>query len=72
MKPISEKKVNGNTVTIYRHPILAGMRFLYKEGKTDKIKMHPVGHYDYEIVTNAHGETVSEKKLETKMYDERG
>lgn len=72
MKPISEKIVDGNTVTIYRHQIVAGMRFLYKNGKTDKIKMHAIGHYDYEIITNVLGETISEKKLEIKMYDVRG
>ena len=70
MNLISKKIVDGYTVAIYRHTKIAGMRFMYKKCKTDKIKMNAIGHYDYQIVTNLLGETVSEKKLSTKMYDE--
>jgi hypothetical protein len=69
-KLISKRKdKNGNTVSIYRHPIIAGMKFMYNKGQTDMHKMRQVGHYDYQITTSNVGSTISEKKLKQVFYD---
>jgi hypothetical protein len=68
-KLISRKIVNGNEVSVYRHPIMAGMQFCYTKGKTINNKLHQVGHYDYEIITSALGETLSEKSFNKQFYN---
>lgn len=68
-KKISEKiNENGNIISVYRHYIMAGMQFCYTKGKTIKNKIHKVGYYDYEIITNNLGETLSEKSFNKVFY----
>ena len=50
------------TTQVYRHLIIAG-------GNTTKGRLAVIGHYDYTIVSNSVGETVSESKGTPKMYD---
>jgi len=57
---------SGNETTVYRYPIMAGMQFTYSGTKNNKIKK--VGYYDFELITNSIGETISEKKINIKMY----
>ena len=68
-KLISRKIINGNEVSVYRHPIMAGMQFCYTKGETKNNKIHQVGHYDYEIVTSPLGETLSEKSFNRIFYN---
>ena len=68
-KLISRKIVNGNEISVYRHPIMAGMQFCYTKGETKNNKMHEVGYYDYEIVTSPLGETLSEKSFNKTFYN---
>lgn len=67
-KLISAKTINGNEISIYRHPIMAGMQFCYKNGETKNNKITQIGHYDYEVITNEIGETISEKRLPKVFY----
>ena len=60
--------VSGNEITVYRYPIMAGMEFTYNKGMTKNNKIKKVGYYDFELITNSIGETVSEKKINIKMY----
>jgi len=60
---------NGNICETYRVPIIAGMRFQYASGNTDKNKMRKVGHYDFEITLSHDGATLSERKLGNIFYD---
>jgi len=68
-KLISRKIINGNEVSVYRHPIMAGMKFCYTKGETKDNKIHQVGHYYYEIVTSPMGETLSEKSFNRVIYN---
>jgi len=68
-KLISRKIINGNEVSIYRHPIIAGMQFCYSKGRTKNNKMHEIGYYDYEIIVNSIGETLSEKSFKKVFYN---
>lgn len=68
-KLISQKTVCGNEISIYRHEIMAGMEFCYTKGKTKNNKIKAVGYYDFEIITNNIGETISERKLQTVFYN---
>jgi hypothetical protein len=77
MKLISEKKVNGNTVTVYRYPLLADHRISVKnahsiDGHLAMEAIPQIGYEDFEVVTDANGKKISEIKLKTKIYDERG
>lgn len=63
------KLPTGNVCETYRVPIIAGMRFQYATGQTDKNKIRKVGHYDFEITLSHDGATLSEKKLANVFYD---
>jgi len=66
-KLIKEYQKNNNRIEIYRFNILAGMQFTYP--KTIKDKLHTIGHYDVELISNNIGELISQKTLNKVMYE---
>ena len=66
MTLISKKIVNGNEVSIYRMPIIAGMQF--NKGKTIGNRLKKIGYYDFVLTVSFLGETISEERKPNVFY----